>query len=135
MPDQHLPPNQFVVENQEQTTETIHDVATGASTVLPVKRDVVILNVATGERSFESTTSRWRTIDGRTVPAAELFYCRNCGRGPYSSAGIAYCTVCQAVLGKHCCAKTTAPLCRACSPTWWQRFIAWFKPRPNGGFL
>jgi hypothetical protein len=113
------PPQELVVENQERASISIHDPLRGTPCEVPVKTDAIILNPNTGERIFHTTTSLQRTLDGRLVMPDQLHVCRECGKGPYSPAGIAYCVDCQRVIGKHCCVKNQAlPLCKR--HRWWR---------------
>ena len=110
-----LPPNAFIVENQETASVVLHDPVTGARRTIPVKHDAVILNPQTGERAFNSTMALQSSLDGRVIKPEEHLFCRECGRGPWAAATVAYCVDCQRVIGRHCCVKNQAqPLCKHC---------------------
>lgn len=100
------------IENQEQQFVELLDTVTGTTSRIPLTSEAILVNPATGERAFHTTTSLVRTVDGRIALPQETYACRNCNTTPLSVHAIAYCNDCQATLCRSCAG--TIPRCKSC---------------------
>ncbi|MGH2912072.1 MAG: hypothetical protein ACRDJ3_06305 [Solirubrobacteraceae bacterium] len=113
-----------MIRGQDGTTNTINQL-----------QEAVILNPATGERTFLSSAELYETADHRLILDPEhtpLFSCVGpCKRAALSSNAIVLCTGCHLPSCVPCSTATTlkgeaVTLCSACErATRWKRFREW----------